>query len=150
MTSARPRHFGIVVGDLDRSLEFYCGILGFGVARRMEETGPFIDEILGLRGARLTTVKLEATAGDVQIELLHFQSHPDPAPRPRAVNEIGPAHMALTVDDLSSLYQSIAAAGLPFLSPPRLSVDGRAKVAFCRDPDGTLLELVEPIPEAPR
>jgi catechol 2,3-dioxygenase-like lactoylglutathione lyase family enzyme len=146
MVTVQLRHFGVVVSDLDRALEFYCHILGFSVARRMEERGPFIDELLGLQGTHVTTVKLAAAQGGVQIELLCFRSHSDSATRPRRINEIGPTHLALTVDDLSGLHRRIIEAGLPFLSPPLLSVDGRAKVAFCRDPDGTLLELVEMMP----
>lgn len=146
MAIAQPRHFGLVVSELERALDFYCGILGFSVVRRMDETGTFIDTILGLHETHVTTVKLEASPGGVQIELLCFRSNPDPTPRLRRVNEIGPTHLALTVENLSELYQRIVNTGLSFLSSPQLSPDGSAKVAFCRDPDGALLELVELIP----
>lgn len=147
MVSVQPRHFGIVVADLERSLAFYGGLLGFAVARRMEEEGPFIDAVLGLPATRVTTVKLEAEPGGVQIELLHFHSHPDPAPRPPQPWSVGPTHMAFTVTGLPDLYRRLSAAGTTFTTPPRLSVDGRALVTFCRDPDGTLLELVELQPQ---
>ncbi len=143
MAGVRPRHFGIVVSDLDRALTFYQGLLGLRVSRQMDEWGPFIEQVLGLPKVRVTTVKLEAETGQTQVELLRFHSHEDAHPRPPEPYFVGPTHMAFTVDDLDALHQKLVAVGTPFVSFPQLSPDGRAKVAFCRDPDGTLLELVE-------
>jgi catechol 2,3-dioxygenase-like lactoylglutathione lyase family enzyme len=143
MITAAPRHYGIVVSDLERALDFYEGLLDLKVARRMDESGPFIATVLGLPDVRVTTVKMEAEAGGTQVELLCFESHRDPAPRPPQPYFVGPTHMAFTVGDLGALHDRMIAKGVPFVSPPLTSADGKAKVAFCRDPDGTLLELVE-------
>ena len=143
MTVASPRHFGVVVNDLDASLAFYQGVLGLVPVRRMEERGPFVETILALPGVDLTTVKLAAEEGGVQIELLRFHSHPDTEGRETPPYRRGPTHMAFTVADIEALCRRIAAMGLPLLSLPAISEDGRAKVAFCRDPDGGLVELVE-------
>jgi catechol 2,3-dioxygenase-like lactoylglutathione lyase family enzyme len=150
LSVVHPRHFGIVVSDLDGALAFYRDLLGLKEVRRMEESGTFIETVLALPDARVTTVKLEASPGGVQIELLQFHSHPAAAMAPRPAYELGPTHLALTVDDLDTLHRRMVAAGLPFLSPPQRSVDGRARVAFCRDPEGTLLELVEVVSAQPR
>ena len=40
-------------------------------------------------------------------------------------------------------YNRLVEAGVYFNSPPQLSPDGFAKVTFCKDPDGSLIELVE-------
>ena len=42
------RHTGIVVIDLDESLRFYRDLLGFQIAKQMEESGNYIDNILSL------------------------------------------------------------------------------------------------------
>jgi catechol 2,3-dioxygenase-like lactoylglutathione lyase family enzyme len=139
----RARHTGVVVADIDRAQRFYETFLNLKVARRMEESGPFIETLLGLPGVNVTTVKMEGAPGQIIVELLYFHSHKDPAPRPPAPYSIGPTHMALTVDDVDGLYEKMSAAGTPFISRPQLSVDGIAKVAFCRDPDGMMLELVQ-------
>lgn len=143
MTVAAPRHFGIVVADLERSLGFYQGFLNLKVARRMDESGPFIETVLGLAGVQVTTCKLEADCGGTQIELLCFKTHIDPNPRAPTPYSVGPTHMAFTVEDLVALHARMSEGGVTFVSPPQISADGKAKVAFCRDPDGTLLELVE-------
>ncbi len=136
------RHAGVVVSDLQRALRFYCGTLGFQVVREMDEHGEFIDAILGIKDARLRTVKLQG-AGTAQLELLEFR---EPAAQPadgRPLNRVGPTHVALQVDAIDALHARLAAEGTPFTTAPRLSPDGRARVTFCRDPDGTWLELVE-------
>ena len=48
-----------------------------------------------------------------------------------------------TVDNLDETYNRLVEAGVYFNSPPQLSPDGFAKVTFCKDPDGSLIELVE-------
>jgi catechol 2,3-dioxygenase-like lactoylglutathione lyase family enzyme len=143
MVTAAPRHYGIVVSDLERALGFYRDLLDLKVARQMDESGPFIETVLGIPGVDVTTCKMEAEKGGPQVELLCFKSHKDPNPRPPQPYFIGPTHMAFTVDNLMALHRRMTAKGVPFVSPPQVSADGKAKVAFCRDPDGTLLELVE-------
>lgn len=141
------RHAGIVVGDLDRALHFYCSLLGFTVVRRMKESGAFVSAILGMADAEVETVKLAGEDGG-QIELLAFTSpRPDLGPPPTLTRR-GPTHVALTVKNLDALYDTLRGAGAVFTTPPRVSMDGGAKVTFCRDPDGTWLELVELLPRA--
>jgi catechol 2,3-dioxygenase-like lactoylglutathione lyase family enzyme len=136
------RHTGIVVTDLDVSLRFYRDLLGFTVQRCMNEAGGFIDRMLALPDVKVTTCKLASPEG-VLIELLQFQSHPQSPRADRSPCEIGPTHIALSVSDLDQAYRELTAAGVVFNAPPQLSPDGYAKVTFCKDPDGSLIELVE-------
>lgn len=136
------RHAGIVAADLERSLGFYRDLLGFRVVREMEESGPYLEALLGMPGARVRTVKLAGTEGGAQVELLAFAA---PADRGGggALNRPGPTHVAVTVRGIDDLYRRMRAAGVAFVSAPLGSPDGRVRVAFCRDPDGTFVELVE-------
>lgn len=52
------RHTGLVVKDLQASLDFYIKKLGFTVKVLSNEDSAFIDTILGLHDSELTTVKL--------------------------------------------------------------------------------------------
>lgn len=136
------RHTGLVVTDLEKALHFWCGLLGFKVARQMEESGPHIDAMMGLKDVRVTTAKLSAPDGGM-IELLRFHSHPD---RPRwegSPYSIGFTHVAMTVLDLDATCKKLAAEGVAFFAPPQLSPDGNVKVTYCAGPEGVLLELVE-------
>jgi catechol 2,3-dioxygenase-like lactoylglutathione lyase family enzyme len=138
------RHIGIVVRDAERSLSFYRDLLGLQVEADQSEHGDFIETILAVPGVRVRTVKLSAREGPTLLELLEFEDPEGPDDGPPSLKRIGPTHAALTVDDLDRLHARLTEHGVRFLSPPQRSVDGRARVAFCADPDGTLLELVEP------
>ena len=137
------RHIGIVVGDMERSLGFYRDLLGLKVFRVMDEAGDYLDKMLALSEVQVKTVKLAADSGETLVELLAFASHQGGRHSKRRIYSIGPTHIAFTVDNLDSLYQRLMQAGLSFYSPPQRSPDGYAKVAFCEDPDGTPIELVE-------
>ena len=78
------------------------------------------------------------------IELLQFYSH-QREQKTRNINDVGIAHIAFKVEDLNAGYNSLMDEGVSFNSPQQLSTDGCAKVAFCRAPEGTLIELVEVI-----
>ena len=135
------RHTGMVATDLEESLGFYCDLLGFQVAKQMEEEGDYINNVLSLSDVRVTTVKLTSPSGQM-IELLKYHSHPKKLEE-RSICAIGISHIAFTVDNLDTEYERLLKKGIRFNSLPQLSPDGYAKVAFCRAPEGTIIELVE-------
>jgi catechol 2,3-dioxygenase-like lactoylglutathione lyase family enzyme len=142
VTGVAVRHVGIVVVDLDRALGFYRDLLGLAVAREMDEGGEYLARITALPGATARTVKLAAPGGGM-VELLRFTSHPGTVgPEPSAAAP-GCSHVAFTVDDVEALHARLTAAGVRFHAPPQISPDGGARVAYCRDPEGTIVELVE-------
>ena len=67
------RHSGIVVRDLQRVADFYRS-LGFIDANSEKEEGDFIEQVTGLKGAKLEWIKLKAPDGNL-IELLKYHSH---------------------------------------------------------------------------
>ena len=136
------RHVGLVVADLEGALCFWRDVLGFRVTRRLEESGSYIDAILGLAGARLTTIKLAAPDGNL-VELLHFHSHPDKPKWTGTPFSTGLTHLALSVSDVDAFSRKLSEAGVTFDAPPQLTPDGYAKVTFGRGPEGILLELVQ-------
>jgi catechol 2,3-dioxygenase-like lactoylglutathione lyase family enzyme len=145
MSARAVRHVGIVVRDADRSLAFYRTLLGLRVEVDQDERGEFIETILGSPGVRVRTVKLSAPEGTTLIELLQFADAEAEVAAPASLQRVGPTHAALTVSGLDDLYTRLTQQGVEFLSPPKVSADGGARVAFCADPDGTMLELVEPV-----
>ena len=141
---SKIRHVGVTVSDLEKSLGFYVDLLGFVVHKIADESGECLDNFSALKGVRVTTVKMYDNSSNM-LELLHYTSHPEKPfnNRVRRISEIGCSHFALTVGDLDRLHQTLTASGIKFNYPPQISPDGRVKVAFCRDPDGTLIEMVE-------
>lgn len=136
------RHTGLVVKDLDRALDFWCNLLGFNLEKKQEESGPYIDALLGMQGVQLTTVKLSAPDGNL-IEILYFHSQCKNQLLSWKPNTNGFTHIAMTVDDLDAVCLKLKKNGYSIFSEPQFSPDGYAKVIYSTGPEGILLEFVE-------
>ncbi len=115
-------HTMVRVGDLDKSLDFYCDKLG------LENKGRF-----DIEAGRFTLVFLAPPGQpDAQIELTHNW---DP-------EELGEGrnfgHLAYEVDDIYAFCDRLMKAGVTINRPPR---DGR--MAFVRSPDNVSIELLQ-------
>jgi catechol 2,3-dioxygenase-like lactoylglutathione lyase family enzyme len=140
------RHTGLVVADLASALYFWCDVLGFKVVKQMDESGPHIDAMMGLKDVLLTTSKLTAPEGGM-VELLYFHSHSDWPTWTGTPYSTGFTHVAMTVKDIASLCAKLVDAGVTFFAPPQHSPDGKVLVTYCRGPEGVLLEFVEILQE---
>jgi len=141
------RHTGITTNDMQKSLELYRDVFGLEVVWNEIEQSPFIDRLSGMTGVKVHTVKLKDEKG-AMIELLHYLSHPDEHRldnETNMINKVGCSHIAITVDDIQEMYLKLTNMGLSFNNKPERHPDINvpATVAFCRDYDGTLIEIVE-------
>ena len=142
-TNFSIRHFGIVVRNLDESLLFYKDLLGFTIFKEMNESGKEISYFLGIKNVKVKTVKMKNSSGQM-IELLYYDNN-DLYKNTIKINQIGPTHLALSVNDLDSIYNTFLNRGIKFISPPQITADKFAKVAFCIAPEGTFIELVQEV-----
>lgn len=139
-------HTGITVSDLERSIQFYHGILGLEFAN--EPTFVFSGEALeigvGVPGGSLRQVSF--WVGDGQIELLEYKTPPSPNSAPPPNNALGAAHAAFLVDDIHAVKAALEAKGVTFFSDVNVVDEGPLagwRWAYFADPDGISLELVE-------
>ncbi len=133
------RHIGIVVSDIQASIDFYLSLGFVKGCCRVEDTA-FIDYISAGQNINLITTRLTAPNGDM-IELLDYGDHTEV--KLNTLFGVGIAHFAITVLDIDALYHRGIKNGIQFVSSPKTSLEGYAKVAFCRAPEGTFIELVE-------
>jgi catechol 2,3-dioxygenase-like lactoylglutathione lyase family enzyme len=143
MKGTNFRHIGLVVEDLERSLDFYCQQLGFKIRSRQLEKGNYISTMLGFQDAQVETVKLFLEENGSMLELLHFKQPKATASEPKKLNSRGLTHFAITVGNLDRLHKELSSKGIQFVSSPTTTSDNYAKVAFCQDTEGNFLELVE-------
>jgi lactoylglutathione lyase len=122
-------HVAIKVTDLDRSLAYYVGKLGFAEMLRLKKD----DGSVWLVYLRIT---------DAQFLEVFPDAENDRAP---GWNANGLNHVCLTVDDLDEVLTDVAAAGLELLLPLKTAVD-RNRQAWLEDPDGNRIELMEMAP----
>ena len=137
------RHTGIVVTKMERALEFYRDLMGLKVVFDKKLGGDeFFGKLIALPGVRMRLVMLQAEDGN-KVELFEFYSHPKKARETVETSDIGCSHIAVSVDDLDAVYEKLSRKGIRFNNTPVVSPDGYAKVAYCRDPDGTFIEVVQ-------
>lgn len=122
-------HVGMTVSDMDRALDFYCGLLGLRLALRATSAGgemAFLDAGGGM-------LEIAAPARDVE------RSRDVPS------SEAGLRHITLAYDDVDHMIELLEAAGVQIEERPRnaYNIQMIRRVAFVRDPDGILVELVE-------
>jgi glyoxylase I family protein len=139
------RHCGIVVSNMEKSVRFYCGLLGLKIVKDYTEKGTYIDTVLGMQNVDLRMVKCVSEDGGM-VELLEYLPQKKKGGSDTGeirLNNIGGTHVAFTVENIDGEYARISKAGIKFVSKPVISPDSYAKVAFCRDPDGFFIELVQ-------
>ena len=72
----------------------------------------------------------------------------DGAPRtPLSNADHGVIRICLWTNDLDAVYADLSAKGVEFLTSPETMQDAMVTVAVCRDPDGTLIELIHTDPD---
>lgn len=132
----RHHHVSISVADLDRQTIWYQQVLGFEkIIEKYEVPEPPV-----------RTAVLQTRTG-TRVELIERTG----STRPRvftdpldACREQGYGHWALDVDDLDAAYTVLTAAGAQSVWPPADAVQPGARFAYVKDPEGNLIELIQP------
>jgi glyoxylase I family protein len=141
-------HVNVNCSDYDRSLAFYR-LLGFRELWRVPETNtPEVAAAVGMPPYRVkgALIAVEGVKPPLVIDLLEWKEPRDEsAPYPHLYH-YGIARIAFATNDLDGDVKRLAAAGVAFLSAPVSmppSSGSRARFVCFKDPDGTVLELVQ-------
>lgn len=133
-------HTALSVPDLERALDFYCGLLGFEVEVRADwQAGNASnDAVIGAPDTAAKSALLKA--GGTRIELFEYEN-----PRGAAQDHLRPlwdhgiTHLCFNVADIAAAYDRLRAAGIAFNSAPVRM--GRWQFVYGRDPFGNVFEL---------
>ncbi|WP_189426147.1 VOC family protein [Devosia pacifica] len=128
-------HIGMTVADLDRTVAFYCDLLGLElVLRKPQATGElgFFD------------------AGGGMLEVI---APSDGAARAEDVpnGRSGMRHLTLSYTSINAVLDRLRDAGVEIIEEAREAYNQEMlqRVAFVRDPDGIIVELAERTPGRP-
>ena len=135
------RHVGLIVSNIDNSLKLYRDVLGFIPKIDQVESGDFYQHLTGIENGIARTCKCFAHDGSC-IELIEYQSHKEKM-RTKDILSSGFNHIAINVDDISSLEIQLKKLDIKFINEPKLNDIKNAKVAFCYDFEENLIELVQ-------
>ena len=139
---------GLTVADSDRALGFYRDLLGFEVADMRRATAAEL-HLYGLSAGMLTQTTMLIPGADVAVTLAQFELSPSGTKRAHPyrwrIQDVGAPQFQLEVAALDALLERTRRAGYRFLSvggEPIHRPFGR--FVFVIDPDGALVEFVEP------
>lgn len=123
----RILHTMLRVGDLQKSIDFYTGILGMTLLRKQDyPDGKFTLAFIGYGDEEANTViELTYNYGVESYELGK-----------------GYGHIAIGCDDVYATCEKIRAAGGKITREPGPMMHGTTILAFVEDPDGYKIELL--------
>ncbi len=130
---ARIGHVHLKVSDLDRSLKFYCGLLGFEISQMYGDNAAFIS----------------AGGYHHHIGLNTWFSKEQPASSVRSPGLFHTAILYPTRKDLATIYARLLEAGYPLTGA---SDHGVSEALYLDDPDRNGVELYwdKPLAEWPK
>ncbi|HLM31580.1 MAG TPA: VOC family protein [Solirubrobacterales bacterium] len=140
-------HASITCADLDRSLNFYCELLGLDLRARGEDEGAEF-EVSGISDPKVRWADLLLPGGHV-LELIEYVR-----PRGRPVrpdpNDPGATHISLRVADADAAHRRLRDARVLVRGEP-MTIESAgawrgARVFYCADPDGVTIEVIQPAP----
>ena len=141
-------HVAFCVRDMEKSLAFYQGALGFRVLqdRRQDTTTGGLPHVYKHRRVTRRQVTLAYGEGDARPQLV-MTEHPGEPPdgEPIKLDQIGISHLSFTVPSVAQLTQQLLAKGYKTAGPPDAFQDqsGRVRTVFFFDPDGILVQFDE-------
>ena len=138
-------HIAIIVSDTQRSLGFYCGLLGLEQVEQHQLAAEDCDKAANAPVGRGQSTRLAApSTPDILIDLLEYFEQPKDGAALR-VPAIGATHFCLSVENLRAIYDDLRGKGVEFVSEPVTFPleHGSVDVVFLYDPDGHSVELVE-------
>jgi methylmalonyl-CoA/ethylmalonyl-CoA epimerase len=125
-------HVAIAVKDLEESIRFYTGVLGFELKERRKTEGKTTAMISAvLVAGPVTIVLLEGTTPESQVSRFveHFGA--------------GVQHIAIGVEDLPQMAEELKAAGMEF-DTTVIQSPGLRQIFSTRDPgSGMMFEFIE-------
>lgn len=125
-------HVALKVEDMEKSLDFYCNILGFKHAFdiRDDNNSPWIEYI-------------KVSPGQF-IELFYGGKN-----KPETVNEtIGFDHLCLEVEDIDQIASHLKTNGVTLDVEPKKGKDNNFQ-CWAKDPDGNRIEFMQLVPTSP-
>ena len=137
-------HVSFTVSDMEQSLDFYRGALGFEVLNDRTVEGSFAETVTTLEGVRMRIVHLSGYGQG--LELIQYLAAAGQPEAPRTC-DTGSAHLCYVVDDIEAEIARLSALGVRFLSKVMMVEGGPNagnRMVYFLDPDGIPMEFTQP------
>jgi catechol 2,3-dioxygenase-like lactoylglutathione lyase family enzyme len=138
---------GVVVSDLEKSLDFYTNVIGMKVVDEFDVDENF-GRISGLSQGipfHVKVLKLEESPSANQWKLMSFgtgASHPFPE---RIQDDTGMQYITIMVNSLQPFIERIKKHKVKLLGETPVPAGTDQHFVLVQDPDGTFIELIGPL-----
>ena len=144
-------HVGLTVSDMDRSIAFYRDVLGLRFLGEILMEGPETEAMFQRKGCRARVAYLNGSeeAGMPPVELIQFTDRNSLKTR-ADLFRTSVSELCFYTDDIEKAYKNLREHRVECLSAPQ-SFDftsagfGRSRAFYFRDPDGIMLEMMQPL-----
>ena len=136
-------HSAIAIENTERSLAFYCDLLGFNITDQGVNSGDTQEKLDNAFGAvvRITSLRAESSTGP-SVEFLQYLTPAGglAAPADAKPNDIAHVHTVLIVDNIKQLADTLTKYGAKFISSQVVKFNGTSELMI-KDPDGHAVML---------
>jgi catechol 2,3-dioxygenase-like lactoylglutathione lyase family enzyme len=136
---------GIVVSDLNASVEFYADVVG------LQQTGGFSvdDEFCRKAGLtdghplKITVLTPNGDSSGTNVKLMQLPNV-DSQPIDNAFihSQLGFSYLTFFVNDIDAFLERVRIHGAKLASREPVALGGQTRLAVVRDPDGNLVEVI--------
>lgn len=144
-------HVGLTVTDLERSVAFYRDILGLTYLGEMEMEGLETERLFQQKDCKARVAYLNGSPelAAPPVELIQFVGQ-EPERQAGNLFRTSISELCFAVEDIDREYLRLKDLGVEFLSEPQTfdSTEygfGKSRAVYLRDPDGIVLELLQPL-----
>lgn len=144
-------HFSWTVRDIETSVAFYTERLGLELVHRQRQDNDYTRRLVNMPDAVLEVAMLRVPGHPTAVSGHHIElvQYISPVGDPIDTNTSNPGvpHIAFAVDDIDEMIDRLH--GTQPLPAPIDVVEGRntgGRVIYLRDPDGVVIEFVQPPP----
>ena len=143
MAVRRLDNMGIVVEDLDATIEFFRE-LGLELEGRAMVEGEWAGRVTGLGDQRVETAMMRTPDGHSRLELSRFLAPPVVADHRNApVNALGYLRVMFAVDDIDETLARIRKHGAELVSSEVVQYKDAYRLCYIRGPEGLLIGLAQ-------
>ena len=143
MALKRMDNIGIVVEDLDATIEFFRE-LGLELEGRAMVEGEWAGRVTGLGDQRVETAMMRTPDGHSRLELSRFLAPPVVADHRNApVNALGYLRVMFAVDDIDETLARLRKHGAELVSSEVVQYEDAYRLCYIRGPEGLLIGLAQ-------
>lgn len=138
---------GVVVADIDKSIDFYVNGIGMVKAGSFNIAEDFAKRS-GLSNGTpfaVTILKLENSPDANEWKLISFGKKIAHTKSKFIQDDAGVQYITINVKSIKAVMERLAKMNVPFLGSTPTALNPKSQFLFVQDPDGTFIELIGPM-----